>query len=373
MTTLTVKCLSPSVELRLDYYRSKETLSEGVFAYKWSWSNNPEVYQSGDLNYFHFENLRILSNGHLQLHCDDIGHPFENSQLNQDYVLKIYSDKKAEHKLRTDTDLVIVEEECIVLAGWSPGEWGHFILDFFPRILMLREIFRDGVDYPIYVSSLTPDYLVEVICMCLRLKKSIIKTYRDSGYTVFRKAIVPGHAFGAKGGGFHPEIGRFVRDFTTQIKHNLNFPSTLYSQKIYVSRKHDSVYKPLNPLRPVVNEDEVINFVLQRNFTVVRMEDFSFLEKICLLGNVSLILGGWGSGLLNSFLGVSGSRVLSLGLGFNSSQQRITRLLQQDYHEIPTFDPCSPNVVLNDIRARPQKVNLNFLSAFLDKMDGFKS
>ncbi|QNT78446.1 glycosyltransferase family 61 protein [Entomobacter blattae] len=64
------------------------------------------------------------------------------------------------------------------------------------------------------------------------------------------------------------------------------------SRKIYIDRSH-------SPVRPLVNETELISELLLRDFEIIQMEKLSFIEQITYFFQASLIVAPHGAGLTN--------------------------------------------------------------------------
>lgn len=346
--------------------RMTHTLSEDVSYYQWI-TEAVDQSEIGPLNIYSLENVYILSSGRLQLYCHSSFLPIEEDPLNPGYVRNIYRERLGSLYLSPhEMDLNYVNDDCYLLAGWSPFEWGHFVVDYIPKILVLKEYLETAQIYPIYISSLTPDYIKKIIYSLLGSCVEI-RCYDDNSITIFKHAMSPQYAqfLNHSIPGYHPAVYSLIDKWLIQATKN-EFQNTSKPVRIFVSRKYDSDYKPLNPLRPIINEDEVIDTFSRRGFDIVRMEDYDFTEKVSLLNRCSVIAGGWGSGLHNSLLSACKPAVVSLGLGFNSAQPNICRLMDQPYFEIPTYKDAQCTKMLEDINRAEQFVNMRSLNEILN-------
>ncbi|MFM7675310.1 MAG: glycosyltransferase family 61 protein [Synechococcus sp.] len=263
----------------------------------------------------------------------------------------------------------LIREECILVAGWSPIEWGHFVVEFVPRILFLKYCLQRGIvpDAPIYISRITPAFIVEAIGQLLGELSSRIRFFEDKTLTLFERAWIP--PFLNFGGqlGYHPVVRALLET-------ELQPPTTLQGygmdpskpKLLYVSRQH-KYYQSVVLSRSIVNEDEVADVFISRHFEMVAMEEHDLLGKIRILASARVIAGGWGSGLLNTLLSSSSPLVISLGYGFNPAQFHVCDCTLQDYIELPTFDPANKTSPLWLIDGKSQYVNTTLLMNYLDK------
>lgn len=360
-----------SVSLETVRCRQKHSLSATTSYYEWKSAPTDSV-ETGPLNIYRFKDVSIVSSGRLQVHCHSSRLPIEESPINPVYVREIYRTCLNNGALcPSSMSSKVVQESCYLLAGWSPFEWGHLLVDFIPRIMLLSEYCNSVLDRPIYISSLTPVYIREVFRTILGGEANI-KYYDDNCVTCFSDAISPQYAQYLDSGllGYHPTAKMLVEN---AINHFLDdsvncSKSESDRKKLFISRKHDSCYVPLNPARSILNEDKVIDIFRNHDFSIVRMEDFDCASKIHLLSQCSVIAGGFGSGLHNSILSTRKPRVISIGLGFNSAQVNICQLMKQAYYELPTYADPGLSCLVDDIRGTSQYADLDALQQSLDKI-----
>ena len=66
--------------------------------------------------------------------------------------------------------------------------------------------------------------------------------------------------------------------------------------KIYIDRSDSSVNKFF---RKIINEKEIIDFLISKNFKIVKLSEFSFLDQVCIFNNAKHIIGLHGAGFAN--------------------------------------------------------------------------
>jgi hypothetical protein len=316
------------------------------------------------IDVFQCRNILLLS--HTRLHrrlnllCDSNVLPIEIGTLNLGYVIDIYRQAKKsadEHEPPfIPTTHRLVDERCVLLAGWGPQSWGHFLVEYLPRLLLVKKYFQTNEILPIYISEATPSYILSAMANILGEYNPQFNFFGDNVLTLFKHAIVPPYINYGGQRGYHPFLSLALEEWIDETLTPADRENR--EDKVYISRKHNN-HTPITPLRAIVNEDELIERLAEAGFKIVAMEDLDIVGKIKVMSSAKLVIGGWGSGLLNTILSTSHPSVVSLGLGFNSSQDHVCDITNQPYFQIPTFDPTDKETMLTRIEGRSQYVGVN--------------
>jgi hypothetical protein len=316
------------------------------------------------IDVFQCRNILLLS--HTRLHrrlnllCDSNVLPIEIGTLNLGYVIDIYRQAKKsadEHEPPfIPTTHRLVDERCVLLAGWGPQSWGHFLVEYLPRLLLVKKYFQTNEILPVYISEATPSYILSAMANILGEYNPQFNFFGDNVLTLFEHAIVPPYINHGGQRGYHPFLSLALEEWIDETLTPADRDNR--EDKVYISRKHNN-HTPITPLRAIVNEDELIERLAEADFKIVAMEDLDIVGKIKVMSSAKLVIGGWGSGLLNTILSTSHPSVVSLGLGFNSSQDHVCDITNQPYFQIPTFDPTDKETMLTRIGGRSQYVGVN--------------
>jgi len=81
-------------------------------------------------------------------------------------------------------------------------------------------------------------------------------------------------------------------------------------KKIYIDRKDKMTNQP--PLRSIENEDEIKEYLLKKNFTIVRLHEMKFLDQVKLFYNAEYVVGLHGGGFANLAFCKTGTNVIEL-------------------------------------------------------------
>ena len=359
--------------------RLKSSPAPGVVYFEWLGDDSMTV-ETGPLNVWFLENVVVSSSPNLDLLCNASWDPLPVDELNPPYQREVAAEQhpgkvfgSTGQQPAPEPTSIFIEEECYILPGFCSFHMGHFITEYLPRLLVLCGFAKiSNKRLPLYISRATPEYLVDSFRCILDDNGIELKLFGDCKLTTFSKAITAPYADYLESGhiGYHPVCAKLIQDFLEKRIDALGGSSIAGNEsepwhKIYISRKHDSGYiSPVAP-RTIVNEDEVIQALAETGFLIIRMEDLGLNEKILLMSKCKVMIGGWGTGLLNCIFSPPKAIVASLGIGFNSDLAKISNLKNHRHYEIPTFNPDHPSEMIMYIRGESQYVDINLLKGFL--------
>ena len=196
------------------------------------------------------------------------------------------------------------------------AEFGHFLIEILPRLLLLKKIYGARLSHPLLVPSVTPKYIVETLDL-LFSEYSLIEVQESSIVNVSR-LLVPSllsidHIF-------HPFADYLFSDFVHDISSKSG--SCDFGKKIFISREN---FKRDRDFRILKNENEIIEYLMNDGFLIIRPEVMSVREQVEIFSTASVIVGEAGSGLHNSIFSPCCARVVSLNY-INGVQNFIARL-----------------------------------------------
>ena len=315
------------------------------------------IYRGSDLQVLSTGNQNIIQSFWLErVPKDDINRKYGiniiNSKLEQDPAFLANS----------VNSFNFVDQPCYLLAGPAPTLWGHFLYEYLPRLLFAFHNKSQGYK-ALYISSLTPSYIAQPIKYLCEMHDIALNYFQSHAITHFSDVIIPGYCPCA-GMTMHKGLNSLLADLIATLKRQLSKTHCSSLSRIFISRQHKLSYFSQVPNRHILNEHELARLAEKLDFSIVSMEDFDFFEKVILLDRVKSIVGGWGSGLINSVLADSVERVISIGLGtsFNPAFAESCSMRTQSYFEIPSFDEGGGEI-LYDFRGKPQTVNLEIFEA----------
>lgn len=177
-----------------------------------------------------------------------------------------------------------IEIECAVsmMSCWS-GNYFHWVLDELPKMEgVLWYMTRRGVKPTLLIPS-NVSFVEDSIRRFYPQFEVIQVPYGVIHYRVKRLVVVTTRRHRGR---VAPSALKYLRGLSSQVHEAFTTP------RIYISRR-------LARVRRVVNEDDVIEYLLRRGFTVLQNELLDFDEQVQRYAHASFIIGMHGAGLAN--------------------------------------------------------------------------
>jgi hypothetical protein len=191
----------------------------------------------------------------------------------------------------------VVHPGGIFLGGTASGEFGHWVQE----LLMKLQFFEQHPDFarlPIIVDQAMPqshfDYLKCIV------RNELVMLPGKSAFLCRRLLVSPTPTF-------HPlhilrndlprtEIGALspagLRFLQARVLENLKVGRPQRGRKLYLSRRNMR-------WRQVINDAEIAEFLVERGFEVIEIEQYSFADQVKLFREAECIVAPEGSALLN--------------------------------------------------------------------------
>ncbi|GBR50122.1 capsular polysaccharide biosynthesis protein-like protein [Neokomagataea thailandica NBRC 106555] len=194
------------------------------------------------------------------------------------------------------------DQDVVLLCGPAYQIYGHWLVDFLPRLLLLREAGHalETLHY------LLPHNLLDFSWNWLEflgIPRENVSTYdvvRDRCH--IKRAIIPTCIRGNSRA--TPILGQMFQKLRGDTESNA---AQTPKRKIFVSRALWG-----NTTRQLINQEDVENFVKELGFDVIYPERLSLAEQIETFSTASIIMGEYGSGLHNSVLAPAGAEIITL-------------------------------------------------------------
>jgi hypothetical protein len=96
---------------------------------------------------------------------------------------------------------------------------------------------------------------------------------------------------------------KVIRDYINNFDHNLNLnkDNSFYPKKIFISRKNFCSRKDISVINNKSKEEAVEKVFEENGYSIISMEDFTFLEQLRLSHNAEIIACFVGSSIFNAF------------------------------------------------------------------------
>ena len=233
--------------------------------------------------------------------------------------------------------------------------FGYFswITTYLPRLLNFMELSINA--YLLYPEEWDDiDYVKESLKLFPKLKIKKIKY--DHHVFVKNYLLLPCRKWTSH---FLKEDLFKVRDYFYKIECNKDF----YHQNIYISRENAK-------RRMILNENSILNILEKYDVVPYIMEDYSYIEQICIMKNVKVVFGLHGAGLTNVNFMQSGGKVVEFTPILNDNRNfrfpfwRMSEILGLEYYVLfcETTDNCKDlyesNVIIDELELQK---NLNLI------------
>lgn len=183
------------------------------------------------------------------------------------------------------TPQVLPGAVCSFINVWAHNYF-HWILDTLPKVEAIRKYHaKTGENVTVILPNDPPPFIYE--SMRLFLDDTFIAWHPARSYHYHaEKLLVP--TTRRRNGFIYPSAVKFLRSL---VKDN-----ALTSSKVYISRKYAST-------RNVQNEEDFSLNLLERGFSIITPERFSFQEQQKVFNSSEIIVGPHGAGLANMVWG----------------------------------------------------------------------
>ena len=194
-----------------------------------------------------------------------------------------------------------IDEEVVLLCGPAYQMYGHWLIDFLPRLHVLTHLGMDlgSLTYllPHNIMSFSRRWLA-----LLGIGDDRIRSYDTVTETCrIRRALVP-TAFRGNGRA-SPLLGAAAQAFKTTI---IGTPSLPRTRDLFVSRRQWA-----NTSLSMVNADWAERRLQAIGFEIVFPEELPIDEQVRLFAQARMVVGEYGSGLHNSIFCGPGSLVVN--------------------------------------------------------------
>ena len=198
-----------------------------------------------------------------------------------------------------------IDEDIVSIAGPGRTIWGHWLIDFLPRLYVLHLAGYNIWEAKYILSYNTPNFAYELLRL-IGIKKSSIYNYDETSELVgVRKLIVPSYLRWANR--LPPLFSEAVKFITENIERQNRLPSSpVKSNRLFVSRSSSQDHRSLR------NREEVEGLAVERGFSVLEPSSYSILEQISIFKDVKQVIGEYGSALHNVIFSQEGTSICAL-------------------------------------------------------------
>lgn len=208
-------------------------------------------------------------------------------------------------------DRVLEVEEAFMLSGSHTLDFGHWIMEYLPRIAMAKMAGLRSI--PVLIDQRIPRTLVESLDLFWPERAGTIVIPHLAPARVRRLWVAPSPMYM----GFYPTVWN-ANTWLAMATHGPNFARLirellsnqpapeLRGGRLYLARK------PEQPKKRLTNHQEIENIARSHGFDIVYPQDLSFKAQFELAHSADFILGPEGSAMFWSFFARPGTKVCTL-------------------------------------------------------------
>nr|WP_314075915.1 glycosyltransferase 61 family protein [uncultured Roseococcus sp.] len=215
--------------------------------------------------------------------------------------------------LERPTSAPLEHDEGLMMFGCQTHNYGHWCLEFLPRMLVFDRPGSGGA-WPIIVDSGMPPTHLEALALLNTRGRPVIQIPDDRALRFERLGVAPVPTFfpcDSVPGIFYDAVwpADVLGDLNQRILQALGLSTearpAATGRRIFISRKGFSQ-------RRLINEAEIAALLARRGFETVSPEEHSFEEQVRLFHSASVIVGSCSSGLTSALFCRPGTRVVGL-------------------------------------------------------------
>lgn len=177
--------------------------------------------------------------------------------------------------------------------GASGNNYFHWLFDILPRLFILEEMYKiKNIDY-FYVPDTQPWQLSSL--SAFEIDKTKLINSRRFRHIVADNIIATSHPWYKKG-----YILNEAKNLPSWIIKEINLKFNKFSKKFdcnenfFIDRR-ESKYNHCQ----IINDEELKEYLIKKNFSVYRVGELSFFEQIFLFQNAKTIIGAHGAAFAN--------------------------------------------------------------------------
>jgi len=198
----------------------------------------------------------------------------------------------------------------LLTGGGGNSNYWHWLYDVLPRLKLCEEIKKiEEIDYFI-LPSLEKKFQGETLNR-LNINKSKILSSKKFRHVKANELIATDHPYiftydSHKDAQNIPDW--IIKWLKEKFLLNINPVNKNFPKKIFIDRTDPKSNS--SKVRSIINESEIKDFLLEENFTLVRLHDLPFMDQVHYFNNADCVIGLHGGGFANLSFCRPGTKVI---------------------------------------------------------------
>lgn len=238
----------------------------------------------------------LLFRGPRVLRCDRIGVTTAN-------VLKFMP---LYHATSPRSRTRVAKGTCVLLLGRGYHVWGHWLIDFLPKLYLLRRAGYDITRLKYLVPANTPQFGLQILDMLGVTADRRVVYNQESEYLVADELLIPTLV---RTGNRPSLVFKDAVTFAISLirEHRREVTTDSSQRRIFVSRGRLKTTS-----RRLLNREAIERIAASAGFTIIHPEQMSPAEQFALFANARQIAGDYGSALHTSIFSDRDTAVCAL-------------------------------------------------------------
>jgi len=193
-----------------------------------------------------------------------------------------------------------------LVQGASGNNYFHWLFDILPRLLILEKNFKiEDIEY-FYLPDLRPWQLKSL--SVFNIDKTKLINSKKNRHIVADNVIATSHPWYEKG-----YVLNEAKNLPKWIIDEINLKYNKFAQKFdcnpnfFIDRR-ESQYSHCQ----IINDEEIKEFLIKKNFSVYKVGELSFFEQIYLFQNAKTIIGAHGAAFANLVFCNPGAKIVEI-------------------------------------------------------------
>jgi capsular polysaccharide biosynthesis protein len=190
---------------------------------------------------------------------------------------------------------VKIKGDCIVGHNSYYQNYYHWLLEAMPRLFLLKD---KAPELTLILNSKAPNFIKQYVSF-FEFKEIVY--IEDDKIAYVDKIMFT--TFTARGLAMHEPIIRNMVKWLFEI--NDITQNSNQSKKIFITRKNVKH-------RRLINQDEVIAYLITKGFEIVTLEDLTIKEQMQLFADSKYVIGTQGAGMANMIYSTQGKLLITI-------------------------------------------------------------
>ena len=187
----------------------------------------------------------------------------------------------------------------LLTGGGGNANYWHWLYDVLPRLeICNKEINLEKIDY-FLLPSLKKKFQTDTLKQLNFNNKKFLSSEKFRHIRA-EELVVTDHPY-MRTNNAHEDSQNIPKWITDWLKEkfliNSKKTENIYPKNIYIDRDESNTKNTSS--RSVINEDEIKNYLIKKDFQLIRLHDMDFIDQVQIFNNAEYIIGLHGAGFAN--------------------------------------------------------------------------